>query len=949
MTKTKKQALLISVIAIYSMVCVFLLFIPEREVDLTHLIEQSKSSIGEKEDVQSRRDYELEMLADPFSGKIPSGIKYDEIKFAKELDLRNAIDQVPNEFAEGQGAGAINTRNWLPIGPANFGGRTRALAFDIRSDQTVLAGGVSGGVWKTTELGATWFKTTAADQHQSVTCIAQDIRPGKENIWYYGTGELVGNSARVPGAPFRGDGIFKSTNNGDSWEPLPSTQTNTPEQFNSPFQYVWDITTNPNNGFKDEVLAAVWGGIVRSTDGGLTWSTVLGTDLLNLPNNVDLNDSPAAFYTDVHRTESGVFYASISRATNRADRPEPMAGVYRSVDGIDWEIVLPLINLGDEVIRRIEIASSPSNPSLLYFLADGSQLYRLWRYEEGVGVTDLSNNLPMETEEIEAFDSQDSYNLVAAVHPTEPNVVFIGGTNLYRSTDGFSSKDNTKWIGGYDPNAEGVGIYPNHHPDQHAIKFIRSFPDAMLTANDGGLFVSTRSLAEDVTYMSLNNLYVTTQFYTASISRKPTDNFVIGGTQDNGTLLTFNNVVINGPNGVRTLGGDGGFAATTNNGFYYYMSSQNGRTFRLTLNSDAVISSFARVDPLGGGSDPSQPYLFINPYVLDPNNSNRMYFAGGDYIWYNQNLSQIPSGSSMPTSVNWRRLDRTEVSSGSVISALQISTQLKDILYYGTSAGRLFRVENANNSLYQVVEITSELFPRNGYIRSIAIDPTDADHILVAFSNYGVRSLFRSTDGGESFTDVSGNLEENEDGTGSGPSIRWASIIPLNDGTHQYFVGTSTGLYSTNLLEGSVTWQHESPDAIGNIVVNMVDYRQSDGKIVIATHGNGLYTSQIENVVPQQNSAASDDFSIRAVYPNPFVDELTIEIGSPETQFIIVRIYDTTGNEVKRLTSTLVIEGENDFFWNGMNEAGQPVANGVYLVRVTYGQSSQTKQVILQR
>ncbi len=948
MIKPKLQFLFLGTLVVYVLVSTYLVFLPEKPIDLLTLMDEPQSSFYQREDVQSRQDYEQEMLVNPTSGIIPPAIRNGEIAYAKELDLRNALNKVPNQAAESEATKATETLSWLPIGPSNIGGRTRALAFDIRSDQVVLAGGVSGGVWKSTELGVTWFKTTAADQLQSVTCITQDIRPRKQNTWYYGTGELVGNSGRAPGAPFRGDGIFKSEDNGDSWQPLPSTQVNSLEIFNSPFQYVWDITTNPNNATEDEVLAAIWGGIVRSTDGGETWTTVLGTDLLNLADNVDLNNSPAAFFTDIHRTESGVFYASLSMATNRADRVEPFAGVYRSTDGINWDRILPLFNLGGEIIGRIEIGSSFSNPEIVYFLAESSNGYRFWKYEEGVGITDRSNSIPLETEEIEAFDSQGSYNLVVEVHPQDPNVVFIGGTNLYRSTDGFETRDNTTWIGGYNPDPEGSNIYPNHHPDQHAIKFIKSFPDAMITANDGGLFVTTDTRADEVSYISLNNLYVTTQFYAATISRNPRDEFVVGGTQDNGTLITFNTSAINGPNGVRALGGDGGFAATTSNGFYYYMSSQNGRILRLTFNSDAQITSFARVDPIGGGSDPSQPYLFINPYVLDPNNSNRMYLAGGDFIWYNQNLSQIPSGSSSPTSVNWKRLDKTEVS-GAVITALQVSTSERDVLYYGTGNGNLFRVDNVNSSLYEVQNITSDEFPRSAYVRSIAVDPTNEDHILVAFSNYGVRSLFRSTNGGESFTHVSGNLEENEDGTGSGPSLRWASIVPLNDGTHQYYVGTSTGLYSTTSLEGSVTWQHESPEAIGNIIVNMVDYRQSDGKIVVATHGNGLYTSQIANVVPKENAAATDDFSIRAVYPNPFVDELTIEIGSPDTQFIIVRIYDTSGNEVKRLTSTLAFEGENDFFWNGTNEAGQLVANGVYLVRVTYGQSSQTKQVILQR
>ena len=947
MINSKKQAVLPVLVLVYVLVCSILVFTYQDEKKTPPEIETPRSSFYQKENVQSRQEYEQEMLVNPATGKVPANIRKQELEFAREVNLQNTLNKTPRSASSGNG-----TKNhqllWLPVGPENIAGRTRAIALDIRNEQIILAGGVSGGVWKSENLGQNWFKTTASDQLQSVTTITQDIRTGKEDIWYYGTGELVGNSSRAPGAPFRGDGIFKSTNGGDSWEPLPSTQSNSPGIFNSPFQYVWDITTNPNNLAEDEVLAAIYGAIVRSTDGGQTWTTVLGTDLINNPPTFDLNNIPAEFFTDIHRTESGVFYATLSSATNMAGGESRNGGIYRSEDGQNWQRILSLFRPGEESFRRIEIASSRSNPGLLYFLAESSKGYRLWKYVEGEGFTDYSANVPIETEELEAFDSQGSYNLTVAIHPTNPNVVFIGGTNLYRSTDGFATADNISWIGGYDPESENISTYPNHHPDQHAIHFIHAFPDALISTNDGGVFITSDSRAEKVTYIPLNNTFVTTQFYTASYSRYPLEEVVLGGTQDNGSILTLDKLVNQGPNGIRILGGDGGFTASTPYGYYYYLSFQNSRIFRLTLNRNAEITSFARVDPVGGGTDPSQSYLFVNPYVLDPNNANRMYLAGGDFVWYNQNLSQIPAGSQSPARVNWKRLTRTEVQAG-VISAIQVSTNPKDIVYYGTGNGQLFRIDNAHSDIYSVKEITGQEFPVGGYIRCIAIDPTDANHILVAFSNYGVKSLFRSTDGGTTFTHVSGNLEEFEDGTGNGPSFRWAAIVPRTDGTKLYYAATSTGLYSTTSLEGNVVWEQESPEGIGNMVVNMIDFRQSDGKMVAATHGNGLYTAQADGVVPNENLVVEEDFEIANVYPNPFADEVTIEVNAPRTRLLIIRVYDSRGNEVKRVTSNLAFVGQNDFFWDGTNSLGQPVGNGVYLIRVTYEQKSYSRKVVLQR
>ena len=948
MINTKKQAIFFSIIAGYILLCIISIFQPKKDENFEISVDTPESSFFQEGNVQSRQDYEAQMLVDPSTGSIPNDIRRRELAFSKSIQDDLIKIKTRLSKAEGNSSNSTLLQNWQGIGPTNVGGRTRAVALDVLDENIILAGGVSGGIWRSTNLGQNWTRVSGVNQVQSVTTITQDIRPGKENIWYYGTGELVGNSARAPGAPFRGDGIYKSTDRGMSWQPLISTQANTPGFFGSPFQYVWDITTNPNSA-NDEVLAAVYGGIVRTTDGGQSWTTVLGTNLLNVTPGTDLNDVPAIFYTDLHRTSSGVFFASLSSATNQANTPSPAAGVYRSEDGVNWTQVL---NYAGQFVQRIEIGSSRTNPDLLYFLADLSGGgYALWRYTTNGVLANLTLNVPDGSNDIESFDSQESYNMVVAIHPNNDNIVYIGGTNLYRSTDGFSSRRNTTWIGGYAPDADGdVVIYDNHHPDQHALIFLPSDGNKMISANDGGLFLTNDNTATSVSYTPLNNGFITTQFYSATYSRYAPDDFVVGGTQDNGSILTFNTADAN-PNGMRVIGGDGGFTASTPFGAYYYLSFQNSRIFRLTLNNNARITSFARVDPEGGGSDPSQPYLFINPYVLDPNNSNRMYLAGGDFVWFNRNLSQIAPGSQSPATLNWTKLESTEVTDGGIISAIQVSTEPRDIVYYGTSTGRLFKIINANTSVYQVEEITGAEFPENAYIKAIAVDPTDANHITVGFANYGVKSIFRSTDGGDSFEHISGNLEENPDGSGNGPSIRWLSILPtIEGGSTIFYAGTSTGLYSALLVEGDNTlWEKESPDGIGNSVVNMIDYRRSDGKMVVATHGNGLYTSQVPNVVPDDPVSIAGSFSFDKLYPNPFNDQMAIKLLLPQTQFVIIRIYDTSGNQVKLVTSSLGFAGENEFFWDGTDVYGNPVANGVYIVRVTYLGQSESKAAILQR
>jgi hypothetical protein len=913
------------------------------QIEPIKLLEAKSSIFDGKEDLQSRWEYEQQMLQDPSTGEIPYNFKLRDKEFAQRMIRAkfNSSQSVQSSNAQNQ----AEELNWLSVGPNNFGGRTRSLAFDILDQNVLLAGGVSGGMWKSTNFGQSWVKTTGPGQIHSTSAIAQDIRNGKESTWYMGTGELVGNSTRAPGAPFRGDGIFKSIDNGDSWSQLASTVAPQATVFSSPLQYVWDITTDPSSS-DDVVIAAVWSGIVRSEDGGNSWTTVLGRDLLNLPSGTDLNDVESIFYTDVHRTTDNTFYATLSSRTNE----EPLAteaGIYRSLDGINWTRILPLNGTSN---RRTEIGSSPSDPDQVYFLTDGNSGHELRFYDAAANqFTNLSASLPDGSNDIETLDSQNSYDLLVRVHPTDPNLVFIGGTNLYRSSNGFEDQSTTSWIGGYNPSEEGGSLYPNHHPDQHDVLFVPSNPNQMISVNDGGLYLTQNVKAETVEYSSLNNGYQTTQFYTGVFSQYPEDDFVIGGTQDNGSLLTQNSNTNTASNGTRVIGGDGAFAATTRFGVYYYMSFQNSRIYRLTLNEDAEITSFTRIDPVGGGARPDQSYLFINPYTLDPNNGNRMYLAGGDQIWRNRNLSQIPSGSNSPTSTNWSSLTRTRLSEG-VISAVAVSTKPANVVYYGSSRGQLRRIDNANGESYEVSNITSQSFPEGGYIRSIAVDPTNSDRLLVSFSNYNVKSLFYSEDSGQNFTSVSGNLEENPDGTGAGPSVRWVSIVPKSDGTSEYFVGTSIGLYRTNELNNeATTWSQESDDQIGNVVVNMIDYRRYDGKVVVATHGNGMYTSQISDVLPFDGNGDDSTFEFESVFPNPFDDFTTLSFNVPETDFTRLRVYDSSGRLVYINSGALAFTGNNEFFWSGTNTLDQPVPDGVYLLRLTYRQNSLTKKVLLSR
>ncbi len=887
------------------------------------------------ENLSERLQYEQLLAADPKTGTIPSNIRSLELSFARKVDLESPKSRT-------------QSLDITSAGPFNVGGRTRAVAFDVRDESIIIAGGVSGGIWKSIDGGISWTRKSNPENRNSISCLIQDTRPGKEDIWYHGTGEIVGNSARGGDAPFRGNGIYKSTDNGESWNLLPSTANSDPNLFNSQFQYIWSIVVNTQNLVDDEVLVAAFGGILKSLDGGDTWDVTLGKKLFDLDPATDLNDSTASFYADLDIGPTGTLFATLSLSSGGEGRSSD-GGIYVSIDGTNWHDINPFTS--ESILRRIEIGVVPSNPNAVYFLVDPAFVikYTIQTLNEirVTGFFDTDKIIPSFDAELGDYNSQGGYNMMIKVHPENENLVFIGGTNLYRSTDGFDSSENTKWIGGYTPKG-GSGVYPSHHPDQHDLLFYPSNPNKVLSANDGGLMVSDAATADSVKWRSLNNGYVTSQFFTIAQSKEANDPIMLGGLQDNGTDIT--NSPISPSNWKELIGGDGSYAATTRNKELWYASFQNGQTFRLTLNEQLNLTTFGRVDPEDLVLQAGSGYLFINPFILDPVNQNRMFIAGGNHLYFNANVAQIKGGTQEPSSLGWERVtqDKDNLYEGSV-SALEISADGKK-LYFGTGGGQVLSVDHADD--FQQFEINTTFLGSSsvGFVSCIAIDPEDSNHLLVIYSSYNVPSIFESFDGGDSFTDVSGNLEENLDGTGNGPSVRWGEIIPTNSGD-LFAVGTSTGLYTTELLNGAQTiWTRQSNNLIGSSVITMMDYRPSDGKLAIASHGNGVFTTIIPDFKSLNPSIEGDDFATVKVFPNPFKETAKIDFSIPEDGIVRIDILSMKGEYITNLLWAPQFAGSNSTVtWDGRTNSGASLANGIYLYKIQYNGKSKTGKIILRR
>ncbi|MEO8166777.1 MAG: FlgD immunoglobulin-like domain containing protein [bacterium] len=769
-------------------------------------MQEDETSVGTKDDPEARLRYEWMMLRDPVSGQIPRNIRQREMEYARTLPTREQVASL-NKI------GGIQTATWASRGPWNVGGRTRALGIDVTTANTILAGGVSGGMWRSVNGGTSWTRTTLAGILPSASCLAQDTRTGQTSTWYYGTGEYLGNSAGAVGAPFSGDGIYKSVDGGATWALLPATATGKPHQFDNFFDYVWNVAVNPTNG---HVYAATYGAIQRSTDGGVTWSVVLGGATTYSP------------LTDVQIDGAGVIYATGSK-------DGAIGGIWKSTTGAagSWTNISPT-DLPAST-RRIAIAIAPSTNNTIYFIAEtpsaGVNNHSMWKYDPTASpaFVNRSANMPAFGGSVGNFDSQGSYDLVVKVKPDNPNVVIIGGTNLYRSTDGFATAGNTTWIGGYS-TANDISQYANHHPDNHSLAFMPGNPSVLISGHDGGVSKTSNILASPIVWTQLSTGYLTTQFYNVSLDHGTTgSNSILGGLQDNGCWMTTSSSAT--ATWTAQGSGDGAFTAIADGGASIYASSQNGRTYRL------VGSQFTRVDPGGTG------YMFINPFILDPNNSKVMYMGRGANAMRNSDVTAIPLGSNDPATVNWTTLQNSVPPGTTVVSALAVSkANPTNRLYIGHNVGYIMKVDNANTGDPTGTDISGPL--PSGNVSCIAVDPTNGNNVLVVFSNYNLVSLYYTNNGGTSWTDVEGNLAGTVvAGVSNGPSCRYAAIVPSGT-TTTYYVGTSVGLYSTTTLNGSTTvWAQEGATSIGNVIVSSIDARTSDGVIAVGTHANGVFTN----------------------------------------------------------------------------------------------------------
>jgi len=591
----------------------------------------------------------------------------------------------------------ISPGGWTWLGPGNIGGRTRSIAIHPTSPSIMWAASVAGGIWKTTNGGASWGPLDDFMASLNVSTLVLD--PTDSNTLYAGTGEGFYNLDGL-----RGAGVFRSADGGMTWSQLSSTS-------GPQFVYVNRLAIS---GDGNTLLAAVRNGdatamgLARSVDKGTTFSdvaSVTGTEILDV--DFDTKDSTKA----VAGGRNGkAFFSSDGGAT--------------------WTAATGLPTVAD-FAGRVELAYAANNTSIVYASVDNNS-GELYRSNDGGKSYALQNTGTI------YLGGQGWYaNTVWAGDPTDSNLVIVGGLDLYRSNDGgVTFTQISQWS----------QAPASPHADHHAIVSHPGFDGSdnrvVYFGNDGGIYESTdiRSSIDTTGWQALNNNYGVTQFYGAAGNSNTGK--IVGGAQDNGTIRYTPPPGANtGPEGYTTVfGGDGGYSAAdpTDPNFFYgeYVYLQIHRSVNAGASASYIYTG---ITDAGDGTKAN----FIAPFVLDPNDPNVMV-AGGSSLWRSKNVK-----AATP---QWAKI---KDEAGSPISAVTVAEGNSQIIWVGHNFGDVYKTTDGGTTWSRV---GGSVLPNDRMCTRITIDHSSSDVVYVTFGGYITDNVWKTTDGGTTFNDIGASL-----------------------------------------------------------------------------------------------------------------------------------------------------------------------------------------------
>ncbi|MFM1772388.1 MAG: hypothetical protein RLZZ71_1530 [Bacteroidota bacterium] len=643
---------------------------------------------------------------------------------------------------------------WTYIGnnsvPGGGGGAGRINAIRPQPGSSSIFYGCApaGGLWKTTDSGVSW-SVLNTDYLDAIGTTDVAIDPSNNNIIYLATGDGdAGDTYSI--------GILKSTDGGATWS---STGLN------------WNVTQgrlinrlliHPTNS--NILLAATSLGIYKSTNAGVSWV------LTNAGSYKDMEFKPgdptvvyAAGTSFIKSTDSGDNFSSITSG-------------------------LPVSNVG-----RLSIAVSAANAATVYVLAaknsDSGFLGVYKSTNSGIGFTSMATSPNLLGWNSNGGDAggQGWYDLAIECSGTDANTLWVGGVNIWKSTNGGATWTcNAHWT--------GSGGLPYVHADVHCLTWIPS-NNSLYVGCDGGVF---RTTDNGTSYSDASSNLQISQQYRLGIAQL-NGNKILTGWQDNGSNLK------NGTAHSQVLGGDGMecIIARTNDAIMYgeiyygaiYKSTNNGGTFNPIVNS--------------GGTGVNADGAWVTPYAMGATDND--LYVGKSTIYKSSNAGT--SFTAMGT-----------FGTG-VINAFAVAPSNVNVIY-ASKGSALYKTTNANT--FSAISGLPNL-----YITSIAVSPIDENKVWLTFSGYTAGTkVYYSSNGGTSWTNISGSL----------PNIPSNTIVFQNTGNDALYIGTDAGVYyKDNSLADWIPYMNGLP----NVVVDELEIHAATNTITAATFGRGTWRAPL--------------------------------------------------------------------------------------------------------
>ncbi len=673
--------------------------------------------------------------------------------------------------------------DWQAIGPKNIGGRTLCLAFHPQNPDIIYAGSAGGGLWKSHTAGQgvqAWEPVETGYPLIGVPAIA--INPLNPDEMYIGTGEVYNYEAASPGVINRitrgtyGIGILKTTDGGQTW--TKSLDWNLEEMTG-----VQDLLINPLR--PETVFAATTKGLYRSYDAGATWEKIFYPDM--------------AIDIEMHPADTGRLYVSFGNFNS------PVSGVFRSLDGGQTFELLEN-GLPADYTGKTLLAISPSNPSVVYAsVADDFSGKGLYRSVDGGDSWTQMTDLNYAT-------YQGWYSHDVAVKPDNPDHLVFAGVNTFLSTDGgltFSQVgDWSAWYFGQVPVGGPEGPSNYVHADVHALYFRPDNPNEVFAATDGGIFYSGDA---GLSWEGRNGYYQTQQFYANFGNSMLSADLAIGGMQDNATAIYTGEDAW-----TRVVGGDGMSAAIdptdddimyASAQFLYLLRADDGENF----------NSFIRPPEAD-----QELRAFSGAFELAPQLPGALY-AGSSRLYYStdrgENWEATGAGHVVDDQTPIFRIGLSLLDPNLILLSL--------VNYYDLSAAYVRRSTDGGVTWQPVSGLPDRI------AMDFALSHADPDVAFVVFSGFGTPHVYKTEDGGATWFPSDSGL----------PDVPANSVLFDPFDAEILYVGNDLGVFAST--DGGANWEPYMDGLPTGVLAMDVTASLPAMKLRIATHGHGIYEGNL--------------------------------------------------------------------------------------------------------